>query len=192
MSTSAVAAHAHDSSGETGSWNGSVSGWASTRSACLTFRPAEKEDRKPSRREKLHAGFRVLAPVSSAVRSAVLGTRPDRRGRPHQYPRELPLAPTNGSTSPGIVRGEGTWQHIANFRVGQTMLLPVASDRPRILFARRGGCCEDHRCRGESLCGRVPGAIQVEPPDVRRIASLWWVPARASLSDSLDRWSRWQ
>jgi hypothetical protein len=26
-----------------------------------------------------------------------------------------PLAPTNGSTSSGIVRGEGTWNHIANF-----------------------------------------------------------------------------
>jgi len=32
----------------------------------------------------------------------------------HTDPR-TPLAPTTGSTSPGISRGEGTWQHIANF-----------------------------------------------------------------------------
>jgi hypothetical protein len=32
----------------------------------------------------------------------------------HTDPR-TPLAPTNGSTATGIVRGEGTWQHIANF-----------------------------------------------------------------------------
>jgi hypothetical protein len=35
----------------------------------------------------------------------------------HTNPR-TPLAPTNGATSPGIVRGEGTWQHIANFPGG--------------------------------------------------------------------------
>src|SRR5687767_9348045 len=32
----------------------------------------------------------------------------------HTDPR-TPLAPTQGSTATGIVRGEGTWQHIANF-----------------------------------------------------------------------------
>src|ERR687894_217397 len=35
----------------------------------------------------------------------------------HTDPR-TPLAPTQGSTSPGIVRGEGTWKHIANFPGG--------------------------------------------------------------------------
>ena len=32
----------------------------------------------------------------------------------HTNPRE-PIASINGSTSPGITRGEGTWKHIANF-----------------------------------------------------------------------------
>ena len=35
----------------------------------------------------------------------------------HTNPR-TPLAPTNGSTSTGLVRGDGSWQHVANFRGG--------------------------------------------------------------------------
>ena len=35
----------------------------------------------------------------------------------HTNPR-TPLAPTNGSTSPGLVRGDGSWQHVANFPGG--------------------------------------------------------------------------
>jgi hypothetical protein len=35
----------------------------------------------------------------------------------HTNPR-TPLAPTTGSTESGLVRGEGTWRHIANFRGG--------------------------------------------------------------------------
>ena len=40
----------------------------------------------------------------------------------HTSPR-TPLAPTNGTTSTGIVRGEGTWQHIANFPGGASNAL---------------------------------------------------------------------
>lgn len=40
----------------------------------------------------------------------------------HTDPR-TPLAPTNGSTATGIVRGEGTWQHIANFPGGASNAL---------------------------------------------------------------------
>jgi hypothetical protein len=35
----------------------------------------------------------------------------------HTNPR-TPLAPTNGSTSTGLVRGDGSWQHVANFPGG--------------------------------------------------------------------------
>ncbi|MGH3517995.1 MAG: hypothetical protein ACRDQ7_11380, partial [Haloechinothrix sp.] len=34
-----------------------------------------------------------------------------------------PLAPTDGTTASGIVRGEGTWQHIANFPGGASPAL---------------------------------------------------------------------
>jgi hypothetical protein len=40
----------------------------------------------------------------------------------HTNPR-TPLAPTNGATSTGIVRGEGTWRHIANFPGGASNAL---------------------------------------------------------------------
>jgi hypothetical protein len=40
----------------------------------------------------------------------------------HTNPR-TPLAPTNGTISSGIVRGEGTWRHIANFPGGASNAL---------------------------------------------------------------------
>jgi hypothetical protein len=40
----------------------------------------------------------------------------------HTNPR-TPLAPTNGSTSSGLVRGEGSWQHLANFPGGASNAL---------------------------------------------------------------------
>jgi len=40
----------------------------------------------------------------------------------HTDPR-APLAPTDGSVATGIVRGEGTWQHIANFPGGASNAL---------------------------------------------------------------------
>ena len=40
----------------------------------------------------------------------------------HTNPR-TPLAPTNGTTTTGLVRGEGTWQHIANFPGGASNAL---------------------------------------------------------------------
>jgi hypothetical protein len=40
----------------------------------------------------------------------------------HTNPR-TPLAPTNGATSTGIVRGTGTWQHLANFPGGASNAL---------------------------------------------------------------------
>src|SRR5918992_2357411 len=40
----------------------------------------------------------------------------------HTNPR-TPLAPTNGSTSSGLTRGEGTWQHITNFPGGASNAL---------------------------------------------------------------------
>ena len=40
----------------------------------------------------------------------------------HTNPR-TPLAPTNGATTTGLVRGEGTWRHIANFPGGASNAL---------------------------------------------------------------------
>src|SRR5688500_18360471 len=40
----------------------------------------------------------------------------------HTNPRS-PLAPTNGATATGLVRGEGTWRHIANFPGGASNAL---------------------------------------------------------------------
>jgi hypothetical protein len=40
----------------------------------------------------------------------------------HTHPRS-PLAPTNGTTTTGLVRGEGTWRHIANFPGGASNAL---------------------------------------------------------------------
>jgi hypothetical protein len=40
----------------------------------------------------------------------------------HTNPR-TPLAPTNGSATTGLVRGEGTWRHIANFPGGASNAL---------------------------------------------------------------------
>ncbi|MGH3343900.1 MAG: LPXTG cell wall anchor domain-containing protein [Carbonactinosporaceae bacterium] len=40
----------------------------------------------------------------------------------HTDPRE-PLAPTNGATTSGIARGDGTWQHVANFPGGASNAL---------------------------------------------------------------------
>ena len=40
----------------------------------------------------------------------------------HTNPR-TPLAPTNGATTTGLVRGEGTWQHVASFPGGASNAL---------------------------------------------------------------------
>ena len=53
------------------------------------------------------AAFLVLAPAAAAD---------------HTNPR-TPLAPTNGVTATGLVRGEGTWQHHANFPGGASNAL---------------------------------------------------------------------
>src|SRR5688500_10447146 len=40
----------------------------------------------------------------------------------HTNPR-TPLAPTSGTATTGLVRGEGTWRHIANFPGGASNAL---------------------------------------------------------------------
>jgi hypothetical protein len=59
--------------------------------------------------------------VWAALVSVVLVFAPS-AAADHTNPR-TPLAPTAGATETGLVRGEGTWRHIANFRGGASNAL---------------------------------------------------------------------
>jgi hypothetical protein len=63
---------------------------------------------------------RLLSAIPSLV-LLVLAFAPS-AAADHTNPR-TPLAPTNGSATTGIVRGEGTWKHIANFPGGASNAL---------------------------------------------------------------------
>ena len=62
---------------------------------------------------------RIIAALSVAVGLSI-GAAP--ATAEHTDPRK-PLASIDGSISPGISRGEGTWQHLANFRGGASPAL---------------------------------------------------------------------